>query len=82
MPEHQNYSLLLEFDRGLYLFLPRVFHKVRQGVNLVMIAPFTLVTCCGGELQILPFFSDLLAKNIKDAVVLYLTAWVLNGSRD
>lgn len=40
-------DMLLEFDGGLNQFLPRIFHKVRQGVNLVMIAAFTLVTGCG-----------------------------------
>lgn len=41
--EHQNYSLFLEFNGVLNSFLPRIFHRVREGVNLVMIPAFTLI---------------------------------------
>lgn len=43
VPKHQNYSLFLEFNGGLNSFLPRIFHKVKEDVNMMMIAAFTLI---------------------------------------
>lgn len=43
---HREILELVEFHGSLNSFLPRLLHKERQGVNLVMIAAFTLAADC------------------------------------